>query len=126
MNLALTVEIALTVLLAATLVYCAILERRLAALRKGQDGFKETIAQLDASIASAGTSMRMLKSAATGAAETLDERLARARNLIDELSLLAISGERIAERIERSATVQMERARPPITGGRATPSVLAD
>src|SRR5208282_1859480 len=110
MNLALTVEIALTVLLAATLVYCALLERRLAALRKGQDGFRETIGELNAAIGSASASMRLLKTAAASAAETLDERVARARAVIDELSLLTTSGERIATRIERGVTAQPDRA----------------
>ena len=38
MTMTFYVEIALEVLLAATLVYCIILERRLAAVRKGQEG----------------------------------------------------------------------------------------
>ncbi len=47
--------------------------------------------------------MRALKVTASGAAETLDERLARARGVIDELSLLTASGDRIAERFDRAA-----------------------
>jgi len=124
MTIALTIEIALTVLLAATLVYCALLERRLAALRKGQDSFKETIAELNAAIQSAGASMRLLKSVAAGAGETLDERLSRARNLVDELSLLTASGERVAARIEQGA--QSERANAPAVRNGAASSVLAN
>jgi len=119
MTFSLIVEIVLTLLLTATLVYCVILERRLAALRKNQNGFRETIVELNQAIASAGASMRLLNSSVSGAAETLDERLARARNLTDELSLLTNSGERIAQRIERSAIP--DRARQA-----ATPSVLAN
>jgi hypothetical protein len=100
MTLSLIVEIALSVLLAATLVYCAILERKLSGLRKGQDGLKKTIADLNDAIVSAGASMRMLKVAAHTASENLDERMGRGRSIIDELSLLVASGERIAERIE--------------------------
>jgi chromosome segregation ATPase len=121
MTLTFAVEIALTVLLTATLVYCAILERRLASLRKDQDGFRGTIAELNIAITAAGTSMRLLKSSAASAAETLDERLQRARHLIDELLLLTTSGERIAERIEKGASSQSERAK-----SSATPSILAD
>ena len=120
MTFSLIVEIALTLLLAATLVYCAILERRLSALRKNQDGFKETIGELNQAIAAAGASMRMLKAAASGAGEALDERLSRARNLSDELALLTNSGERIAQRIERGAASPQQGTR---TG---TPSVLAN
>ena len=102
LNISLIVEIALSVLLLATISYSALLERRLSALRKGQDGLKETISQLNDAIISAGSSMRMLKSTAAGAAEALDERIARGRGLADELSLLTASGERIAERMDRS------------------------
>ena len=104
LNISLIVEIALSGLLLATIVYCAILERRLSALRKGQDGLKDTIAKLNEAIVAAGSSMRMLKSTATGAAEALDERISRGRSIADELSILTASGDRIAERMsERSS-----------------------
>src|SRR5664279_4134760 len=104
-NLGLIVELALTGLLAVTLVYCIVLERRLAAVRRGQEGLKSTIGELDTAITNAGASMRALKATASGAAETLDERLARARSIIDELSLLTASGDRIAERFDRASDV---------------------
>lgn len=103
MNISLIVELALSVLLLATIIYCAILERRLSALRKGQDGLKDTITHLNEAIVAAGSSMRMLKSTAAGAAEALDERIARGRGLADELSLITASGERIAQRMDRTA-----------------------
>lgn len=99
----LIVELALCGLLAVTLIYCIVLERRLAAVRKGQDGLQSVVGELNGAITNAGASMRALKATTAGAAETLDERLARARNLIDELSLLTASGERIAERFDRAA-----------------------
>ncbi|MEJ1968030.1 MAG: DUF6468 domain-containing protein [Rhizomicrobium sp.] len=102
-TLGLGVELALIVVLAVTLVYCIVLERRLAAVRRGQEGLKSTIGELNTAITHAGASMRALKAAASGAAETLDERLARARGTIDELSLLTASGERIAQRFDRAA-----------------------
>lgn len=99
MNISLIVELGLSVLLLATIVYCAILERRLSALRKGQDGLKDTIGKLNEAIVAAGSSMRMLKSTAAGAAEALDERILRGRSIADELSILTASGDRIAERM---------------------------
>ena len=96
-------ELALEVLLAFTLVYCVILERRLAAVRKGQEGLKRHIGELNMAIAGAGASLRALKTAAGEAAHTLDERLKRARLHIDELSVLTASGERIAQRMESAA-----------------------
>jgi hypothetical protein len=96
-------EMALDVLLAFTLTYCVILERRLAAVRRGQEGLSRTIGELNMAISGAGASLRALKAAAGEAAQTLDERLKRARLHIDELSVLTVSGERIAQRMEGAA-----------------------
>src|SRR3569832_1196060 len=95
---------ALAAPLAPPLGYCVILERRLAAVRKGQEGLKRHIGELNMAIAGAGASLRALKAAAGEAAHTLDERLKRARLHIDELSVLTTSGERIAQRMECAAT----------------------
>jgi hypothetical protein len=103
MSLTFFVEIALEVLLAATLCYCIVLERRLAAVRKGQEGLARHIGELNMAIAGAGASLRALKAAAGEAAQTLDERLKRARLHIDELSVLTSSGERIATRMENAS-----------------------
>jgi hypothetical protein len=101
MTMTFYVEVALEILLAATLGYCILLERRLAAVRKGQEGLSRTIGELNMAIAGAGASLQALKSAAGEAAGTLDERLKRARLHIDELAVLTGSAERIADRIER-------------------------
>lgn len=101
-TLTLAVELALSALLVATLIYCALLERRLATVRKGQEGLKSTIAELNASLATAGASLRALQAAAGTVGEQLDRKLATARATIDELSLVTASGERIASRMERS------------------------
>jgi hypothetical protein len=112
-NISLLVEIGLSVLLLATIVYCAVLERKLSALRKGQDGLKDTIAKLNEAIVAAGSSMRMLKSTAAGAAEALDERIARGRSIADELSILTASGDRIAERmLDRTAAPKASNVTP--------------
>jgi len=120
MTLSLFVEIAMSALLAVTLVYCAILERRLTMLRKGQDGLKQTIGELNGAIVSAGSCMRALKDSAATAGEALDERLGRARGMADELALLVASGERAAVRIENQTGLKNGHARP------VTPAVLAN
>ncbi|HEY4077543.1 MAG TPA: DUF6468 domain-containing protein [Rhizomicrobium sp.] len=103
LGLSFYVELAMQILLAVTLCYCIVLERRLSAVRKGQEGLSRTIGELNMAIAGAGASLRALKSAAGEAAHTLDERLKRARLHIDELSVLTTSGERIATRMEGAA-----------------------
>lgn len=100
--LSIALELLLSVLLAATLVYCIVLERRLSSVRKGQDGLKKMIGELNTAIAGAGASLRALKMAAAESADLLDDRLKRARALSDELSLITNSGERIAQRFDRA------------------------
>jgi ABC-type transporter Mla subunit MlaD len=78
-------------------------------VRKGQEGLSRIIGELNMAIAGAGASLRALKGAANEAAQTLDERLKRARLHIDELSVLTASGERIADRMENAA---VSRGRP--------------
>lgn len=112
-SFAIALELTLTFLLAATLIYCIVLERRLAAVRKGHDGLRGTIGDLNKAIINAGTSMHALKMSAGEAAETLDDRLKRARSLADELSLLTSSGERIAERFDRAVTTRPTAPRAP-------------
>jgi hypothetical protein len=103
-------ETGLCILLAATLVYCIVLERRLTIVRRGQEDLKKTIGDLNASISTAAASLHALQSAAAGVGEVLDRKVAGARAAIDELSLVAASGERIAQRMERSVDGG---ARPP-------------
>jgi hypothetical protein len=111
-SLAMAVELVLSGLLAATLLYCIVLERRLAAVRKGQNGLKKMIGELNSAIAGAAASLRALKTVAADAAGTLDERLRRARGLADELSLLTNSGERIAQRFDRTVATKPARELP--------------
>lgn len=124
MTLSLGVEIVMSALLAATLVYCAILERRLAVLRNGQDGLKQTIGELNGAILSAGASMRALKDSAANAGAALDERLGRARGMADELALLVASGERAASRIEVQVGTKNGHSGP--HSGPMNPAVLAN
>ncbi len=63
MTLTFFVEVTLEILLAVTLCYCILLERRLAAVRKGQEGLSRTVGELNMAIAGAGASLRALKSA---------------------------------------------------------------
>ncbi|HEY1707395.1 MAG TPA: DUF6468 domain-containing protein [Rhizomicrobium sp.] len=101
------IELVLMVLLACTLVYCIVLERRLAALRSGQDGLKATFGELNTALTAAAATVRALKASAADAGEQLDDRLSKARALADELALITASGERIAERFDRAPAPKM-------------------
>lgn len=99
-SLSTIVELVLAVLLVPTLVCCALLEKRLRALRKDQASLGATVRALNASIAGAQASLAELREAANDADRVLGEKVSAARLLADELSVLSVSGERIASRIE--------------------------
>ncbi len=122
MNITFYVEIALELLLAATLGYCIVLERRLAAVRKGQEGLSRIVGELNMAISGAGASLRALKSAASEAAITLDDRLKRARLHVDELSVLVGSAERIAQRIEDASSSR--RTEEPVRDIRVSEAII--
>lgn len=108
-------ELGLTILLACTLVYCIVLERRLATVRRGQESLKVHINALNTAISGADASLQTLKMAAAQYVDMLDERLKRARLHIDELSVLTVSGENIASRMEKAtATPKAPRILPNI------------
>ncbi len=87
------------VLLCATIFYCALLDRRLKALRSGQDGFKEIIDQLNTATARAEMSIGQLKQASTNVGSGLVDQLGKARAATDELSVMVASGNNLAERL---------------------------
>ena len=99
-DVSLVVEIVLTLLLAATVGYCAVLERRLRGLRSDQAALTHTVEALNSGIARAQSSLFALRNAATEAGEALEGNLGKARSLTDELSVMLAAGERIATRIE--------------------------
>ncbi len=105
-------ELILCLLLALTLAYCMVLERRLAEVRRGQQGLKALIRDLNGAIGKAGEALVALKAASEGAARTLDGRTKHARALADELALITASGERIAERFDRVAPAARAAGRP--------------
>lgn len=97
--LGLAVNLLVAVLLAATLVYCFRLDRRLTALRSGQDGFKKVIAALDRATERAQISLSELKALGLAAETGLKPEIARADALLEELKLMVQSADRVADRL---------------------------
>ena len=128
-DVSLVVEIVLELLLAATLVYCALLERRLSGLRKDQKALGEIVTNLNSGIIRAQASLAQLKNAAAEAGGALDRSVTQARGLSDELSMMVAAGERVAARIEggRSAMAMAAPARTAHAGpARSASAQLAE
>jgi hypothetical protein len=99
MTISLAAELLVAVLLAATIGFCFVLNRRLGNLRASQDEMRQLIGDFDRAIGEARRGIDGLKAAGDQADVKLQERIRQARTLADELSFLVGRGEKVAERL---------------------------
>lgn len=83
----LVLEGALALLLAACLFYCWRLDRKLSALRAGQDGIRDAARELLESVASAEAAVRTMRQTAHEAGRDLQGRIDTALALSEKLGL---------------------------------------
>lgn len=95
----LMLEVIVCVLLMATIGYCATIDRRLRAMRSGQDGLRGLIADLSGATGQAMDAIAHLRQASDATGVALTEQVKRGRALADELSLMVQSGNDIANRL---------------------------
>jgi len=96
-SLAFEGAVALVLVLVAGL--CLRLDRRLTALRAGQDGMQSTVIELSEAAARAEAGVRGLRAASDRVGHDLDEKLAQARAMADELRLLVEHADGRAESV---------------------------
>jgi hypothetical protein len=93
-------EIALVLLLAATLFHAVRLERALGMLKRDRVALQELIAGFNASTRQAEVGIQRLRSAAEGAGQQIAQRVDAAMALKDDLALLVERGDRLADRMD--------------------------
>jgi len=93
-------EILVAALLIATIAYCVVLNRRLAGLRRAQADMADLVREFDTATEAAKAGIAELKTASGDIGTGLDQTMARARALLDELDLMVESGERVAQRLD--------------------------
>ncbi len=93
-------EVLLAVLLALTVGYCFVLDRKLRALRKAQGSFQNLLADFTHATERAESGVTALRLACGELVAELDEKLEAGRRLGDELMTITQSGNALAERIE--------------------------
>lgn len=108
--------------LIATIAYCAMLDRRLRAMRSGQDGLRDLVRDLNAATAQAVHAIDNLKKASAATGDDLGDRVKRARALADELALMLEAGDRIADRLDRGEKPPLVRS---AAGPRQAPSGIS-
>lgn len=94
-------ELVVCLFLAATIAYCAVIDRKLRAMRAGQDGMRELIGDLGAATQDAVTAIERLKRASEQSGNQLAESIREAKTLSDELSVMVEAGHSIADRLNR-------------------------
>jgi len=83
----LVLEGALGVLMAACLFYCWRLDRKLSALRSGQDGIRAAARELNESVAAAEAAIRALRQTAQESGRDLQARIDTAGAIAEKLGL---------------------------------------
>lgn len=122
-------EVALAVLLAATLWYAIRLERRLGVLRRDNDALEALVAGFNEATTRAEASTARLRAAAEGAGRQVAEQVEGAGRLRDDLLFLLERGEQLADRLDtvvrEARGVATDRAAPPRASLSAMPPPTA-
>jgi NAD(P)-dependent dehydrogenase (short-subunit alcohol dehydrogenase family) len=103
-----TLEIALVVLLAATLFQAVKLERALGVLKRDRASLESLVVHFNTSTHQAEMGIERLRAAADGAGRQIESQLAKSVSLKDDLAFLTERGDRLADRLD----VLVRNARP--------------
>lgn len=103
-------EALIAVLLLGAAIMCWRVDRRLKALRNGQDGLRQTISDLNDAVDRARASLSQLDRAARDSGAGLEHKVREAQRLCDELQILNDGAEARADRLARVR--RPEAARP--------------
>ncbi len=95
-------DLLLAVLLAGTCLYCAMLNRKLRALKEGQAALEAAIETFDAATRRARDTFEQLERSGLADGCDLDRRMQKAGALASELSVMVSAGDNIATRIEKA------------------------
>jgi hypothetical protein len=110
--IALLVDFAVAGLLLATLSYCILLNRRLAALRDDKGELRELIIGLSAASQRAEAGVASLRVAAEQIGVGLQDEIDRARELRDDLAYMLERGGALADRLEGAIRAHRDETRP--------------
>ncbi len=113
MDMSLTIDVIVIVLLAATIFYAFRLERKLEGLRSAHTAFAGVVRDLNTAAARAEAGVQGLKLAAESSGEILDDRIKRARNAGDELGLVLQTAQRVVQRLD-GPRASAPATRPPV------------
>ena len=99
LNLGVAIEVVVAILLALTIVYCAILNRRLTRLRADEEVLRATISELITATEIAERAILGLKATASECERALGGRMLAAETLLGDLDQRLTAGNEIVKRI---------------------------
>lgn len=111
MTFSLFLDVVVAVLLVATIIYAAMLNRRLAGLRSNKAELEELIRSFGEACARAEAGVRTLRTA-TEEATRLQQYLDRSQSLRDDLAYLLDRGSSLADRLEGGVRTARTEAKP--------------
>ncbi len=108
----LLLDVLILIFLGATIVFVYRLTQGLSDFKKHRQEFDSVIANLLASIDQADHSVRMLKKVSSEEANHLEQSVAQAKLLTEELRIITESGEGMAKRLEKLAEINRKIVQP--------------
>ncbi len=100
MEFSLIIDALIVVLLVATIIYAAVLNRKLGALRDAKGEMEALLASFSESTERASHGVELLKRESGRSGEALQNKVATARGLVDDLGFLIEKGTSLAERLD--------------------------
>ena len=116
MSFSLALDIILVLLLAVTIAYCVLLNRRLQVMRSAQSEMINLIQEFDRATVQAKTGIADLRQAGGEIATRLQEQVKRAQALSEDLSFMIDAGDRMAEKLDGRMQSARRAASPTASG----------
>jgi len=103
LSIPMMLDILLIVMLAACIIYCVRLSRKLSVMRDAQSELHKVALQFDQAIVRSKLGIDELKNASESIGRNLQKEIGDARDLLEELKLINASSSRIADRLQDGA-----------------------
>lgn len=112
MDYKLVLDVIIALLLAATILYAVVLNRRLGILRRNGDELAKLIARFNEATLRAESSIPKLRKAAEEAGQALQERVEKAQSLRDDLAFMIERADTMATKLEAGVRNARSEAKP--------------
>ena len=123
MTLLVALDVIVAAMLAVTIGFCLVLNRRLTALRRSESELRDVLAKFNQAAAQAEAGIARLKDVSQETAAGLRDRIGEAKALRDDLAFVAERSDRIATDLGHKLTTSRPlRAEPPPRAPRVQPA----